>query len=147
VGGRTRHVLFDTTGVLLVVVIHPADLHDRDRTTLAAGVARYAVPPPGDTLGGCRLPGTTCHLARHSVELSGGDRAHTAETCLVAPRQRAPSLPTGLQLLPRRWVVERAIAWPGYYRHLSTDDEVLPPIGEMWIYLAMIRPMLARPAR
>lgn len=47
-------------------------------------------------------------------------------------------------VLPRRWVVELTFAWLGRNRRLSTDDEALPGTEEAWIYLAMIRLLLAR---
>jgi transposase len=50
-------------------------------------------------------------------------------------------------VLPRRWVVERTFAWLGRNRRLSKDYEALPGTEEAWIYLAMIRLMLARMAR
>ena len=53
-------------------------------------------------------------------------------------------MPTGFQVLPRRWVVERTFAWLGRYRRLSKDYEALPETEEAWIYLAMSSLMLAR---
>jgi transposase len=50
-------------------------------------------------------------------------------------------------VLPRRWVVERTLAWLGRNRRLSKDYEELPCTEEAWIYLAMIRLMLARLTR
>ena len=52
--------------------------------------------------------------------------------------------PSGFQLLPRRWVVERTFAWLGRYRRLSKDYEALPATEEAWIYGAMTCLMLAR---
>ena len=51
------------------------------------------------------------------------------------------------QVLPRRWVVELTCAWLGRNRRLSKDYEELPCTEEAWIYLAMIRLMLARLTR
>ena len=56
-------------------------------------------------------------------------------------------MPTGFQVLPRRWVVERTFAWLGRYRRLLKDYEALPATEEAWIYLAMSSLMLARLAR
>jgi Transposase DDE domain len=47
-------------------------------------------------------------------------------------------------VLPRRWVVELTFAWLGRNRRLSKDYEALPCTEEAWIYLAMIRLLLAR---
>ena len=53
----------------------------------------------------------------------------------------------GFQVLPRRWVVERTLAWLGRFRRLSKDYEYLPESAEAMIYLAMIRLMIARLAK
>jgi putative transposase len=50
-------------------------------------------------------------------------------------------------VLPRRWVVERTIAWIGRYRRLSNEYEDLPESRETMIYLAMSRLMRRRLAR
>jgi putative transposase len=57
-----------------------------------------------------------------------------------------PPLPA-FTVLPRRWVVERTIAWIGRYRRLSKEYEDLPERREAMISLAMSRLMLRRPAR
>jgi putative transposase len=61
--------------------------------------------------------------------------------------QEPPPLPTGFELLPRRWVIERSFAWLGRYRRLSKDYEALPETEEAWIHLAMSSLMLARLAK
>ena len=55
--------------------------------------------------------------------------------------------PRGFQVLPRRWVVERTIAWIDHNRRMSKDYERLPESGEAFIYVAMSRLMLRRLAR
>jgi putative transposase len=50
-------------------------------------------------------------------------------------------------VLPRRWVVERTIAWISRYRRLSKEYEYLPKSSETMIYVAMSRLMLRRLAR
>ena len=48
------------------------------------------------------------------------------------------------RVLPRRWVVERTFGWLGRYRRLNRDYERQAQTGEVMVYLAMIRLMLAR---
>ena len=48
------------------------------------------------------------------------------------------------EVLPRRWVVERTLAWLGRCRRLSKDYEALPETSEAWVYVAMIHLMLKR---
>jgi putative transposase len=55
--------------------------------------------------------------------------------------------PRGFIVLPRRWVVERTIAWIDHKRRMSKDYERLPETGEAFIYVAMSRLMLGRLAR
>ena len=55
--------------------------------------------------------------------------------------------PQGFQVLPRRWVVERMIAWIDQQRRMSKDYERLCASGEAFVYAAMIRLMARRLAR
>ena len=55
--------------------------------------------------------------------------------------------PPGFHVIPRRWVVERTVAWLSHSRRLSTDYERLCSTSEAWIYVAMIRLMAKRFAR
>ena len=59
---------------------------------------------------------------------------------------KPPPMPA-FTVLPRRWVVERTIAWIGRYRRLRKAYEYLPESSETMIYLAMSRLMLRRLAR
>ena len=55
--------------------------------------------------------------------------------------------PKGFVVLPRRWVVERTIAWIDQNRRMSKDYERLCASGEALVYAAMIRLMTRRLAR
>jgi putative transposase len=62
---------------------------------------------------------------------------------------KKPEDQKGFVVLPRRWVVERTLAWLGKYRRLSKDYEVSTSSSEALIYIAMTHRMLRRlrPAR
>ena len=50
----------------------------------------------------------------------------------------------GFKILPRRWVVERTLAWLGREFRLSKDYEQLPEVSEAFVYASMVRLMLRR---
>jgi putative transposase len=131
VKGRKRHIAVDTSGLLLGVVVHAADIQDADGA--------------GDLLR--RLKRLYCWL--RAVFADGTyDRLAVLLACfllglaLIIVRRGAGV--TGFVVLPRRWVVERTLGWLGRWRRLSKDYEALPEVSEAMIKLAMIRLMLHR---
>lgn len=58
--------------------------------------------------------------------------------------QELPPVPSGFQVLPRRWVVERTFGWLGRNRRLARDYEGLPETEEAFVYAGMVRLMLRR---
>jgi putative transposase len=131
VKGRKRHLLVDTLGLLLVVVVTAASVQDRDG-------ARQIFK---------RMRGL-CKKLR-VIWVDGAYRGELIEQA----RQRwrlwlRPVLRSdeqkGFVVLPRRWVVERTFSWLNPYRRLSKDYEVLPETSETLIYIAMTRIMLRR---
>ncbi len=142
--GRKRHILVDTTGLLLKVVVHPANVQDRDGARLLL-VMLGAVFPRLAMLwadAGYQGPCATWITAKLGW---GVEIVRKPRRWVRGPAdQEPPSMPTGFQVLKRRWVVERTFAWLGRYRRLSKDYEVLPATEEAWIYLAMVRLMVVR---
>jgi putative transposase len=55
--------------------------------------------------------------------------------------------PKGFRHLPRRWVVERTLAWIGRYCRMSKDYEYQTSSSEAMVYLTMLRLMLTRLAK
>lgn len=145
--GRKRHILVDTTGLLLKVHVHPADIQDRDGARLLLAMLGAVFPRLAMLWADAGYQGRCADWIRimlgWKVEI-----VRKPPTRVWWPADSdPPRIPTGFQVLKRRWVVERTFAWLGRNRRLSKDDEVLPRTEEAWIYLAMIQLMVARLAR
>lgn len=132
--GRKRHIVVDTQGLLLGVVVHPANLQDRDGAMLVLS----------------KLHGVFTRL--QLIWADGGYAGNLVDwvlehlwMTLMIVRRSDPS--SGFVVLPRRWVVERTFAWLNCSRRLSKDYEFLPQVSESFIYAAMIRVMVRRLAR
>ena len=131
VNGRKRHVLVDTLGLLLAVVVTAASISD------PAGARKLFK----------RLGGACKKLRR--IWVDGTYRGQlidwVMDHCrfLLQPVLRSEKR-KGFVLLPRRWVVERTFAWLYLCRRLSKDYERQTTSSEAMIYLAMTRLMLRR---
>jgi putative transposase len=144
VSGRKRHILVDTTGLLLKVVVHPANVQDRDGARLLLALLNAVFPrlvmlwADAGYQGG--FSDWVAERLGWSVEIVRKPRRWVR----VPADQEPPPRPTGFHVVLRRWVVERTFAWLGRYRRLSKDYEVLPATEEAWIDLALIRLMVVR---
>lgn len=69
--------------------------------------------------------------------------ATTASTVIIEI-VRNPADQVGFAVHPRRWVVERSVAWLGRNRRPSKDDDRLPETGEMLLCIALSRILLRR---
>ena len=131
VKGRKRHILVDTLGLLLAVVVTSAAMSD----------------PAGARLLLSRLGGACKKLRR--IWVDGAYRGHLMEWVLLhckfvlQPVLRCDDQ-KGFVVLPRRWVVERTFAWITQCRRLSKDYEGLACSSEAMIYIAMTRLMVRR---
>ena len=131
VKGRKRHILVDTMGLLLMVVVHAANIQDRDG-------AKWVLEKAKQCFGCLRLIWADGGYAGQLVEWV----RHTCDWVLEIVRRSDEA--KGFEVLPRRWVVERTIAWLGRYRRLSKDYEGLPQTSEAMIYAAMVHIMARR---
>ena len=131
VSGRKRHILVDTLGLLLAVVVTSASIQDRAGARLLLA----------------QLPGACKKLRR--IWVDGGysgkllawvtSRFHFRLQLVLRPPDTK-----GFVLLAHRWVVERTFAWFYQHRRLAKDYERLPTSSQAFIYIAMIRIMLRR---
>ena len=134
--GRKRHIVVDTLGLLLVVVVHSASLQDGAGGILTLESLFIRIKRSIYNRW-CRLKLIWADGAyRHIVETVRKDYGWVLEIV------RRPDDVKGFQVLPRRWVVERTFGWLGRYRRLSRDFEHTVCVSELMVYIASIRRML-----
>lgn len=134
VTGRKRHLLVDTLGLVLAVVVHAANIQDRDGARLLLERAKGPLATLQHIWADGGYAGTLVDWVR-------------SRCSWVLEIVKRPAESKGFVVLPRRWVVERTFAWLGRYRRLSKDYEELTDTSEAMIHVAMISLMLRRLAR
>ena len=130
--GRKRHILTDTIGLPVGMIVHPADIQDRDGApTLLARV------------------GSSFPWLRHIFADGGyaGDKLLDALKNLgdwTIEIVKRSDVAKGFVLLPRRWVVERTLAWLNRNRRLAKDVEATIESAVTWLYIASVKLMSRR---
>ena len=137
VNGRKRHIVVDTLGLLLLVLVTTGCVQDKagGKQLLTHLHQRVSLP---------RLK-----LLWADGGYGGNPFAEWIMNSfgwLWQVVKRNDNV-KGFQVLPRRWVVERTFGWLNNYRRLSKDYEELPSTSETFIYTAMSHIMLKRLAR
>lgn len=133
IDGKKRQILVDTEGLPMRALVHPADIQDRD--------------------GGVLLLATLIGLYPFLKKIFA-DSAYQGPIFATAVAALLPNLAIeivkrsdlakGFVILPRRWVVERTIAWLNRCRRLAKDWENLTRNALAFVKLAAIRLMIRR---
>ncbi len=133
--GRKRHIITDTLGLLIGLVVHAADVQDRDGAPRLLASIRCTYPWLRHVFadGGYAGP-----------KLKGALEKIGCWTLEIVKRSDAAC---GFEVLPRRWVVERTFAWLGRCRRLAKDWETTLASAEAWVLIAHIRLVTRRLAR
>ena len=118
-------------GLLLAVVVHAANIQDRDGAKLVLAKLLGRFPRLQIIWADAGYAGRLVSWA----EATGG--------WLLSVVKRKPDT-HHFKVLPRRWVVERTLAWLSRCRRLSKDYEEHPESSEAWVHIAMIHLMLKR---
>jgi putative transposase len=118
-------------GLVLVAMVHAANIQDRDGAKLLFAKVRGCFPR-------MKLIWADGGYAGKLVDWLAGFCQWTLEIV-----KRCDDI-VGFHVLPRRWVVERTFGWLGRYRRLSKDHEYLTDTSETMIHIAMIQLMLRR---
>jgi putative transposase len=127
--GRKRHIIVDTMGLILAVVVHSAEIQDRDGAKQVMENIRYRY----DSIVKIFADGG---YAGQLIEY-----VSTAFTWVLEIVKRND---TCFKILPKRWIVERTLSWICNYRRNSKDYEYLTETSVAMIQLSMIRIMLNR---
>jgi transposase len=122
VKGRKRHILTDTTGLLVGAIVHPADIQDRDGAPLLLASIRDLLP---------RLRHVFADAAYAGDKLQQALAEFGTWTIEIVRRADAAK---AFVLLPRRWVVERTLAWLNRNRRLAKDFEATLESACAWIF-------------
>ena len=132
--GRKRHILVDTLGLIVAVVVTAANTDDRHglvalmQRYFASGVTRLRKI----WVDGGYDAQWLCDWIR------GLKRTHKIDLEVVEHTGK------GFQVVPHRWVVERTFAWLLNYRRHRCDYEVLTASSEAMIQISMIHLLLKR---
>jgi transposase len=129
--GRKRHILTDTLGLLLGVVVHPASVLDRDGAEPLLRQAPRLFPFVERIIGdagyrGPKMAAAAARTGRWKVEIVRRCDQHR------------------FVVLPKRWIVERTLGWISHHRRLARDFERHARIAAAFVRMAMIRIMLRR---
>lgn len=130
--GRKRHILVDTLGLLLELVVHPANIQDYDGARLVLQKAPSKLSRLQKVIADGMYP------KNGLVEWVKQQFRFTLEIVTRDKEQK------GFVVLPKRWIVERSLAWLERNRILSKEYEHLTQTSESDVYIASIRMMLRR---
>ena len=132
VTGRKRHIAVDTLGLLLAVVVHPADLQDYDG-------ACFVMMKLKQQFQRLKIVFADSAYARNQLP------EWVQQVCgWILQTVLRPVGLKGFVVLPKRWIVERTFAWLGRYRRHSKDYEKTTASSEAFTHIAMINLMSRR---
>ena len=135
VKGRKRHIVTDTCGYLIFILVHAADIQDRDGAVDVLKAIRYRF---------LWLRHVFADGGYAGDKLRRALKGHGSWTLEIIKRSDTAK---GFELLPRRWVVERTFAWLGRCRRLAKDWERSIASSTAWALIASIRMLTRRTAR
>jgi putative transposase len=133
VDGRKRHIVVDSLGLRLAVLVTAADVDDA--AAAREWFRRLEGPPVG------KLVRVFADNQYHNYALSAWVEDNAPWELVIV---RRPEGKQGWVQLPRRWTVERTFAWLGKCRRLTKDRERSVLSSEAFVQWAMIHLMLNR---
>jgi len=148
VKGRKRHLVTDTLGLLVAVLVTVASIQDRDAALPTVNLALQKVPGikklyvDGGYAGRATADLRTHHAIQVEVVRHPGNRNvgrwHQGQIPLW------DDAPAGFVVLPKRWIIERTNAWNDRPRRMNKDHDRNLAVSTGWIWLAEGRRLLRR---
>lgn len=144
VKGRKRHLVTDTLGLLIAVLVTTGSTTDRAAAPTAVELAVQKVPGigmlyvDGGYSGECARALRETHDIEVEVVRNPRNRWHEEQLPLFEQPSR------GFVVLPKRWVIERTNAWNDRPRRMAKDHDRLLAVSTAWIWLAEGRRLLRR---
>ena len=121
---------------MLRIVIHPANVQDRDGAALVLNRRTRR-----------RFPFIEVVFADQGYQgVKAADAVARTGNWRLEIVRRQPGA-KGFEVLPKRWIVERTLSWIRRNRRIARDVEHLASTAEALVKLAMIKIMLRRLAR
>jgi len=135
INGRKRHIVTDTCGFMLGLVVHSAGIQDRDGAPLVLKSVGRSHPDLRHVFAdggyaGPKLRSALADIGKWTIQIV--KRSDAAE---------------GFEVIPRRWGVERTFAWLNRCRRLAKDWEKSIESSTAWIFIAHIRTLTRRIVR
>ncbi len=127
--GRKRHSLVAMLGNLLSIVVHSAT--------------------PSDTITGCPVLAKASHKHK-TLKAFSGEQGYQGTALAFVKNELGLALAISAKkegkftVLPKRWLVERTVAWLGHFRRLAKDVEIVTATAENVIRLAMLQSTIAK---
>lgn len=147
VKGRKRHLVTDTLGLLIAVLVTAASVQDRDAALPAMDLAKDKVPGIKKLFVDGGYAGARAREIRERHEVDVEVVRHPANRNVGRWHQGQLTLfphDTGFVVLPKRWVVERTNAWTDRPRRMNKDHDRNIAVSTGWIWLAEGRRLLRR---
>lgn len=142
--GRKRHLVTDTLGLLLAVVVTSANVADRDAAPEVTAAAKDKAPGLKQLYVDSGYAGDCCRELRQNHDLNVTVVRHTRQHWHEGQLPLFDSQPSGFVLLPKRWVIERTNAWNDRPRRMNKDHDRRLDVSAAWIWLAEGRRLLRR---
>lgn len=145
VKGRKRHLVVDFLGLLLAVLILPANLQDRAVALDAVKTAQHSHPTIEALIVDSGYSGRCAKQLEEECNIKVEViRRPRQERTKVNGQPIGPPVKKGFIPLPKRWIVERTNAWVLRFRRLVVDHERLPKVSEAWIWFAQSTMLMRR---